>query len=130
MARKTGQNFQGGVVFVHSAVDTGGGDIVGRDKHQAALAGQIENVFQPVADALDRVDSKTAASAKEKLQTLKEEAGKGKSANDSIIAKLIEGIVGLVPAAVGAVVSAFATPVLGGVAGPVTKYVLDRIQGK
>jgi hypothetical protein len=36
----------------------------------------------------------------------------------------------LMPNAVSAVVSAFATPLLGGLAGPATKYVLDKIQGK
>ena len=44
------------------------------------------------------------------------------------MAKLIDGIVGLAPAAVSAVVSAFATPILGGVAGPATKYVLDKLR--
>jgi hypothetical protein len=46
------------------------------------------------------------------------------------MAKLVNGIVGLVPGAVSAVVSAFGTPILGGVAGPVTKFVLDELQGK
>jgi hypothetical protein len=40
------------------------------------------------------------------------------------------GIVGLVPSAASAVVSAFATPILGDVAAPVTKFVLDKLQGK
>jgi hypothetical protein len=39
-------------------------------------------------------------------------------------------LAGLVPGAVSALVSAFASPVIGGLAGPVTKFVLDRIQGK
>jgi len=46
------------------------------------------------------------------------------------MAKLVEGIVELVPGAVSAVVSAFATPILGGLAGPVTKFVLDKVQGE
>jgi hypothetical protein len=42
----------------------------------------------------------------------------------------VEGLVGLVPHAVGAVVGTFANPVLSGIAGPVTKYVLEKIEGK
>jgi hypothetical protein len=36
------------------------------------------------------------------------------------MAKLIEGLVGLVPGAVSAVVSTFATPVIGALTGPVS----------
>ena len=46
------------------------------------------------------------------------------------MAKLVDGIVGLVPGAVSAVVGAFATPILGGIAGPVTQYVLDKMKGQ
>jgi hypothetical protein len=36
----------------------------------------------------------------------------------------------VLPAATSAVVSAFATPILGGIAGPVTSFVLDKLRGK
>jgi hypothetical protein len=39
----------------------------------------------------------------------------------------VKGLVGLVPSAVSAIVSAFGTPILGGVAGPVTKFVLAEL---
>jgi hypothetical protein len=45
-------------------------------------------------------------------------------------AKLVDGLVELVPSATSAVVSAFATPILGGIAGPVTGFVLDKLRGK
>jgi hypothetical protein len=35
-----------------------------------------------------------------------------------------------VPSATSAIVSAFATPILGGIAGPVTGFVLDKLRGK
>ena len=70
------------------------------------------------------------ADAMQKVKELKAEAAKGKDADDGVVAKLVKGLVGLIPSAVSAVVSAFATPILGGIAGPVTKYVLDEIQGK
>jgi hypothetical protein len=57
------------------------------------------------------------------VEELKKEAAKGKSATDSVMAKLVDGIVGLVP-------GAFGTPLLAGIAGPATQYVLDKIQGK
>lgn len=60
---------------------------------------------------------------------LKAEVGKGEQANDKTMAKLIEGFVDLVPTGVSAVISAFASPILGGIAGPATEYVLEKIQG-
>jgi hypothetical protein len=70
------------------------------------------------------------AEAVKAAEDLKAEASRGQGADDGTLAKLIEGLVGLVPAAVSAVVSAFASPLLAGIAGPVTKYVLNKIQGK
>ena len=43
--------------------------------------------------------------------------------------KIVDGLVGMVPGAVGAVVSMFAMPLLSGIAGPVTKYVLEKLKG-
>jgi hypothetical protein len=34
----------------------------------------------------------------------------------------------MAPGAVGAIVSTFANPILSGLAGPVTKFVLDKLQ--
>jgi hypothetical protein len=70
------------------------------------------------------------AAAEENFRALKVEVAKGKHADDSVVAKLVEGLVGLVPGAVAGIVSAFASPVLSGLAGPVTKYALDKIQRK
>jgi hypothetical protein len=131
MVKKPNVAAGSGVVIVDSSIVTGGGDIVGRDKHvQYRLAAELDDIFQPISELIDAADSRDRASAKEQLQALKDETRKGKDANDSIVAKLVEGIVGLVPTALTAVVSAFATPVLGAVVGPVTKYVLEKIQGK
>jgi hypothetical protein len=46
------------------------------------------------------------------------------------MAKLLDGMVALVPSATSAIVSAFATPILGGIAGPVTGFVLEKLRGK
>jgi len=121
----------GGVTITGGTVSTGGGDIVGRDKVQVISQNHIDGAFAPIAQAIEATTSpEHRAAAEQKLRALKDEAAKGKNANDSVIAKLVEGLVRLVPGAVGAVVSAFAGPVLSGIAGPVTKYVLEKIEGK
>jgi hypothetical protein len=123
-------NSGGGVNIADAIVNTAGGDIVGRDKIQYASARQLEGIFRPVAHAIEVAAPAQRAAATEKLQALKDETAKGKNADDSNMGKLVDGLVSLVPGAVSAIVSAFGTPLLGGITGPVTKYVLDRIQGK
>ena len=111
-----GVNISGGNVTV-------GGDIVGRDKIVGSA--QLDPIFAPLVEAV-----RGAPEAAQKVEALKNEAAKGKSASDSVMARLAEGIVALVPGAVNAVVGAFASPILGGIAGPVTKYVLDKMKGQ
>jgi hypothetical protein len=120
----------GGVAITGSNVNTAGGDIVGRDKIQHVSSHQIDDVFGPVGKVIEAAEPLEKAAAEEKLRALKDEVAKGKHADDSVLAKLVEGLVGLVPAAVAGIVGAFASPVLSGLAGPVTKYALDKIQGK
>jgi hypothetical protein len=111
-----GINISGGNVNV-------GGDMTGQDK--ITYGAQLDQAFRPLADAVGQHEE-----AKQKVEALKTEAAKGKKADDGVMAKLVEGIVKLVPGAVTAVVSAFGTPLLGGLAGPVTKYVLDKVKGE
>ena len=65
---------------------------------------------------------------KNRPRSTKKAKVKGKEADDSKIGKIVEGLVGMVPSAIGTVVSMFASPILGGIVGPVTKFVLDRFQ--
>jgi hypothetical protein len=120
----------GGVTITGSNVNTAGGDIVGRDKIQHLSSHQIDDVFAPIRNVIKAVPTPDRTAADEKLRSLKDEIGKGTQANDSMIAKLVDGLVALVPSAVSAVVGAFTSPLLSGIAGPITKYVLDKIQGK
>jgi hypothetical protein len=120
---------QSGGVNISGGQVAAGGDIVGRDKIVFSRA-QIEEIFRPLEEAIRAAPPEKQQEAVQKVEALKSEAAKGNGADDGVLAKLVDGIVGLVPAAVGAVVSAFGTPILGGVAGPVTKFVLDKIQGK
>ena len=64
----------------------------------------------------------------QKVEELKAEIAKGGQADDPRLGKLVDGLIGLVPQAIGAVVSLFATPILTGIAGPVTKYVLEKLK--
>lgn len=121
---------QSGGVNIGGNVRHVGGDIVGRDKITGAPSvADLENALRPLMDAVQAapVAAQAQSEAEAKLAALKQEAAKGEDADDGIMAKLIEGLVGLVPSAASAVVSAFATPLLGGVAGPVTKQVLDKL---
>ena len=123
---------QQGGVNIHGTNISVGGDVVGHDKIVTSTISteQIDNIFLPVVQAVQAAPPNKQPEAQAKVSELKKEVAKGKHANDSVIAKLVDGIVGLVPSAVSAVVSAFATPILGGIAGPVTKFALDKIQGK
>lgn len=123
--RSGGVNISGGTVTV-------GGDIVGHDKIVGTEISKVElnQIFYPLQEAVLAGPSQDQPEAMQKLDALKSEVAKGRDAKDGVVAKLVEGLVGLIPGAVSAVVSAFATPVLGGIAGPATKYVLDKVQGK
>jgi hypothetical protein len=128
---KSGARQSGGVNISGGSV-TVGGDIVGRDKKVGTEISrvQLDQILRPVEDAIRSVPPANQPQAMQKLEELKNEVAKGKDAKDGVVAKLVDGLAGLLPGAVSAVVGAFATPLLGGIAGPATKYVLDKIQGK
>ena len=130
MPEKTSEGQSGGVK-IGGTVGFVAGDIVGRDKVVGVpSAAALDAALQPQIEAIRAAPAENRAEAEAKLAGLKQEAVKGKDANDGTIAKLVDGLVGLVPGAAGAVVSAFATPILGGVTGPVTGFVLDKLRGK
>jgi hypothetical protein len=122
---------QSGGVNISGKVGSVGGDIVGRDKITGApSAAALDDALRPLVEAVKSAPAEARPEAEAKLAALKQEAAKGEKADDGIMAKLVDGLVGLVPAAASAVVSAFATPILGGIAGPVTGFVLDKLRGK
>lgn len=129
----TGTFSSGGGAMVFGSVNTGGGHFVGRDQHVthtpsaptvspdlhtllAALAAQVQQA----------VPAQHQASAAQAVDAFGAEALKGKQVDDGKLAHLVKGLIDLVPAAVGGIVSAFASPILGGLAGPLTKAVLDK----
>lgn len=126
----------GGIDNKFGTISTGGGDVFGGNKTTTTTTTyyaptEIHNAWQPVADAIRTAPPEKQAEAAAKLDDLKKEAAKGDKAEDTTIAKLVKGLVALVPSAVSAVVSTFGMPILSGVAGPVTKFVLNELgEGK
>jgi hypothetical protein len=120
----------GGGAYVGGNVTTGG-DFVGRDKITHGIsAGDLAALFAPLMAAIaQHPQPAVQAAAVEQVKELKAEVAKGKQADDSKMGKILDGLVAKVPSAVSAVVSIFATPLLSGIVGPVTQYVLDKLNG-
>lgn len=151
-----GDNVQGDKQEIHAGGDYVGGDKVGGDKvggdkistgnisgsavaigrgasasYQQGLSGEeIKQLFAPLAAAVQQAPPQNQQEAQEKVQQLQEEVAKGDQRDDSRMAKLINGITKLAPSAVGAVLSVFASPALGAIAGPVTQFALEQIRGE
>jgi hypothetical protein len=95
---------------------------------QGLSAQDLEPLFAPLlAVVAQQAPAAQKAAAVQQAQELQTEVAKGKQADDSRIAKLIDGVVGMVPGAAGAVVSLFAHPILNNLVGPVTKFVLGKL---
>ncbi|MGB7991978.1 MAG: hypothetical protein WCF44_21450 [Candidatus Methylophosphatis roskildensis] len=112
---------------------SGTGHAIGRGAQASVSQGISPRELEPLFAALLAVVAQNAPAGRQdaalrQVQELKAEAAKGKQAEDGKLGRLIEGLVDLVPAAVGTVVSTFATPILGGIAGPLTKHVLDKLK--
>lgn len=130
MSDKAGSARSGGV-DISGFVGKVGGDIVGRDKIEGDIStAGLDAALRPLMEAIKAAPPEHRDEAERKIAALKQEASKGEDADDGVMAKLVNGLVGLVPAGASAMVSAFASPILGGIAGPVTRLVLDKLQGK
>jgi len=119
----------GGGAYLGGDVTTGG-DFIGRDQQVQGLTGRdLEPLFAALLAVIARQASAgTQTAALQQVQALKAEIAKGQAADDSRLGRLLDGLVALVPGAVGAVVALFATPILQGIAGPVTRFVLDKLK--
>jgi len=125
------QSNQSGGVNVFGGKNTFKGDVTGRDKIvYSPVSGLSEEaflqLFKPLDQAIQDAPPEQKAQAEEKVATLKEELAKGDDTDDSRVAKLLDGIAELVPGAVSALVGMFADPILAGLVGPVTKFVLGK----
>jgi len=88
---------------------------------------QIAPLLAPILAAAEAAPAEVRQLAVEKAQALKTEVTKSDQPDDSLLADLIQDLTRLVPTAVSAVVAAFASPLLGGIAGPITKHILKRL---
>lgn len=125
----------GGGAYFAGKVEVSGGTIVGRDQSiQGDLVQEggvnVSTVLAPVHEAVATA-SLPPTHKSEALQTVRDleaEVARGERADDSRVARLVDGLADLVPDATSAVISAFASPLLAGVSGPVTSFVLDRLK--
>jgi hypothetical protein len=135
MAETTSGGQSSGVTNT-GTMNTGGGSVVGRDmaiNTATSTISKTEIAFQPVANAVKEASPAMLPAAEATLASLKKEVErgeKGEKVDDTVVSGLLKGLVGLVPSAVSAIVSAFGTPILGAVAGPMTQLVLDELKGK
>jgi hypothetical protein len=102
-----------------------GGDMISENKLQELFAPLDKEI-----EAAAKENPEKAEQAAEKVEELKQEVAKGEKANDGVLASLVKGIADLVPGAVSAIGTMFGQPILAGLAGPVTKLVLDSILKK
>lgn len=105
-----------------SAVAVGRGSQV--TVSQGLTGEQVAALFVPLVEAIQQAPPEQRAEAMKLELELEVEVTKGEKADDGRMATLLNGLLSLVPGAVGAAVSIFATPVLSGIAGQVTQLVL------
>ena len=131
-----------GPIHTGTRIDTGGGayvggkvtagrDFVGRDRivTQGVAASEIGALFAPLFSAVSKhAEPRSQAEARQHLAEIQAEVAKGEQADDSRVGRLLDGLAALVPGAVASLVSAFASPLLAAAVGPVTKFVLGRLQ--
>jgi len=101
--------------------------VSGRGIDPSQLNQLLVPLFQTVAAS--QATAVQQAEAYQTITEIRQELAKGKQADDDRVARLIDGLVALVPGAVGAVTAAFASPPLASVTGPVTGYVLGKLRG-
>jgi hypothetical protein len=138
---KEGEQQHGGVHISGHSVEVSG-HVVGRDQviHGDSLhvsnvmthlsGNELNEIFGPLLNALHDAPPDKQKDARQKAEVLRLEVAKGEKAEDTVVAKLVDSLVKLVPSAVSAVIGMFATPILSGIAGPVTKFALDRMKGE
>lgn len=103
---------------------------IGRDARVqvGTSADELAKALAPVDAIQQNAGTATQAAAMQEIEALKQELAKGRQADDTRVAGILDGLANLVPGAVAAVVSAFGTPLLGGIAGPVTQFVLGQLK--
>ena len=123
---------QGGVVFQGAASV---GDVAGRDLYKTTTARglteqQLGLALRPVAEAVAQVPGQLRAAAEEFVAELHQELAKPQGGSPSVVRKIVDGLLALVPSAAAAVATAFASPVLAAAAGAATQPVVDWLKAR
>jgi hypothetical protein len=120
----------GGGAYVEGNINTGG-DFVGRDKFVVPSSSEeLQSLLASLVTLINQqAPPEQRAEALQQAEALKHELDKDRKADDGKLARIIEGLVDRVPGAIGALVNLFATPILSGIAGPITRYILDKLKG-
>lgn len=118
----------GGGAYVGRSVNVGSGNFIGRDKIvQGIPSDELEPLFASLlAAVVQHAPNDEQAAAVQKVRGLEAEAAEGNNADDSRLGRILEGLLEMVPGAIGAAVKMFASPILSGIAGPVTQSVLKK----
>jgi hypothetical protein len=127
-----GDNGGGDIISISGNI-SGSGIAVGRGAKARVTTGpsaaEINALFAQLVEAARSAPAADRDEAVRTTEALKAEVVKGDGIDDSRMARLLDRLVDLVPGAVGAVTSLFATPILAALAGPTTKFVLEKIRG-
>jgi hypothetical protein len=83
--------------------------------------------LEPILLAAQAAPADKRNEAIQKVEALKEEVAKGQGADDKKVAGLLSGLAKLLPDAVRSIGVAFGQPMLAGIAGPLTDFVLEQI---
>jgi uncharacterized caspase-like protein len=122
----------GGDKFTVGDISGSSGIAIGRGAQASVSYGldadEIDKLFQPVLQAISQAPQGIQAEALRQVKDLKKEAAKGESANDGLMASLLNELKKLVPGAVGALAQAFASPALQKAAGDLTRLVLNTFR--
>jgi hypothetical protein len=130
-SKKSGKATEGGGgIFISGKVRDFHGDLAGRDMKKTVTNAQPEmkKAYGDITQAISSASPEVKKQATDKLNDLKKEVDKGKKSDDGVMSRLVKGLVDLVPGATKAVVGAFTTPLLGAIAGPLTKEVIKKLE--
>jgi len=96
--------------------------------NQELAGGTLNELFAPLMAATGAAPDEMRDEVMAMAQTLKEETARGDEADDALTAELIERLITMVPESAQTLKSIFKSPTLANQVGPVTSYVLAKIQ--
>lgn len=127
-----GNKVTGDSIKVGNISGSGSAIAIGRNAHVTVTTGfsgaDLDLVFAPILLALRDVPPIKREETAEKVAALRAETARGAQADDKKMAKLLDGLNDFAPGLTTALTSAFNTPLLVGIIGPVTSFVLEKFR--